>query len=210
MITTKNKFGLLHSIDDKPSLIDDDGHQYWHINGALNRSDITLPFIKKSNGESHYRLENGGYKITRNLEEKWLNKNNMLHRKDGPAWVSYHDNENIKYESYFINGKLNNIDGPAIRRYYDNRNIEFEGYSLNGKLHRKDGPSSVSYYENGNIKNEEYLLDGYYHRENGPAYIEYYENGNILSELYYLNDSEYSKEDYLEQIKELKSCNKMT
>jgi hypothetical protein len=43
MITTKNKFGLLHSLDDKPSLIDN-GDLYWHKDGKLH-GDNDLPSI---------------------------------------------------------------------------------------------------------------------------------------------------------------------
>jgi hypothetical protein len=126
MITTKNKIGLLHSIDDQPSLIDDNGDKYWHINGEPNRSDLSLPYFEKSDGEKHYRLENGEKRIISNLREEWLNK----------------DNE--------------------------------------------------------------------WHREDGPAIIHYYINGKILSEYYFLNNIEYSKKKYLEKIKALNSCNKMT
>jgi hypothetical protein len=72
MITTKNKFGLLHSYNDQPFIIDkgdlywhkygllnrdndlpsivmNNGDKYWYINGILNRLDISLPYIEMSN-----------------------------------------------------------------------------------------------------------------------------------------------------------------
>jgi hypothetical protein len=49
MITTKNKIGLLHSIDDQPSLIDDNGDKYWHINGVAFRLDIDFQIFDLSN-----------------------------------------------------------------------------------------------------------------------------------------------------------------
>jgi hypothetical protein len=72
MITTKNKFGLLHSYNDKPSLIDDEGNKYWHINGLPSRLDMSLPYIEKSDGEKHYILENGGYKIIGHLKKNMV------------------------------------------------------------------------------------------------------------------------------------------
>jgi hypothetical protein len=128
MITTKNKFGLLHSIDDQPSLIDDEGNTFWHkdgrfhrdndlpaiimnngdkywyINGVPNRSDISLPYIEMSNGYKEYRLENGGKRIISNIREDWFNENGDYHREDGPAYIRYNENGNIDLE-YYLNEK---------------------------------------------------------------------------------------------------------
>jgi antitoxin component YwqK of YwqJK toxin-antitoxin module len=231
METTKNKFGLLHSIDDQPSLIDDEGNtfwhkdgrfhrdndlpaiimnngdQYWHINGVPSRLDISFPYIEMYNGEKHYILENGGERIISKIEEEWLDKDGEFHREDGPAYIRYNENGNIKYKSYFSNNKLHREDGPASIQYYENGNIQCEYYYLNGKIHKEDGPAYTVYYENGNIKYEAYYLNGKINKEDGPAYTAYNENGNIESEKYYLNDFIYSQKKYLEKIKELKSCN---
>jgi antitoxin component YwqK of YwqJK toxin-antitoxin module len=147
-----------------------------------NRLDVSLPHIEMSNGEKHYILENGGKKIISYLKEEWFDKD----------------------------GKLNREDGPANTEYYKNGNIEFELYSLNGKFHREDGPATVYYYENGSIFSKFYYLNGQINREDGPATIYYCETGGILSENYYLNGIQYSKKDYLEKIKDLNSCNKMS
>jgi antitoxin component YwqK of YwqJK toxin-antitoxin module len=233
METTKNKFGLLHSYEDKPSLtyngdlywhkdgllhrdndlpsiIMNNGDKYWHINGEPSRSDISLPFIEKSDGEKHYILENGGKKIISQLYEEWLNKDNERHREDCPAIIIYYKNGNIEFELYSLNGKQHREDGPAYTVYYENGNIKYEAYYLNGKGYRKNGPATIRYYENGRIEFEAYYLNGTAHREDGPAEIWYCENGNIESEKYYLNDFIYSQKKYLEKIKELKSCNKMS
>jgi antitoxin component YwqK of YwqJK toxin-antitoxin module len=231
METTKNKFGLLHSLDDKPSLIDNgdlywhkdgklhgdndlpsiimaNGDKYWHIYGIPSRLDISLPYIEKSDGYKEYRLENGGKRIFSNLREKWLDKNNRLNRENGPAVIEYYKNRNIQYEDYFINGEYHREDGPAVIEYYENGNIKSEEYYLYEQLHREDGPSYIKYYENGNVEYERYFLNGNPHRENGPANISYYENGNVEYERYFLNGIQYSKEDYLEKIKEINFCNK--
>jgi hypothetical protein len=91
METNKNKLGLLHSYDDKPSIIDN-GDKYWHINGVPSRLDITLPYIEMSNGYKEYRLENGGYKKIRKLREEWFNKIGIKHREDGPSEIWYYEN----------------------------------------------------------------------------------------------------------------------
>jgi antitoxin component YwqK of YwqJK toxin-antitoxin module len=161
METTKNKFGLLHSIDDQPSLIDDEGNTFWHkdgrfhrdndlpaiimnngdkywyINGVPNRLDISLPFIEKSNGEKHYILENGGERIISKIEEEWLDKDGEFHREDGPAEIWYCENGNILSEKYFLNNKLHREDGPALIGYFENGNLEYEGYYLNGNYYSK-------------------------------------------------------------------------
>jgi hypothetical protein len=162
METTKNKFGLLHSIDDQPSIIDKgdlywhkDGllhrdndmpsiimnncDKYWHINGIPSRLDISLPYIEMSNGEKHYILENGGKKIIGKLREEWFNKNNEYHREDGPAYIYYNNkNGNLKYENYYINGKKHRENGPAEIWYNKNGNIEIEEYFLNNIFYLKE------------------------------------------------------------------------
>jgi hypothetical protein len=85
MIFIKNKLGLLHSLDDKPSLIDNgdlywhkdgklhgdndlpsiimnNGDKYWHINGVPSRLDMSLPYLEKYDGKKYYMLEDGGKK----------------------------------------------------------------------------------------------------------------------------------------------------
>jgi hypothetical protein len=203
MITTKNKFGLLHSYNDKPSLIDDEGNKYWHINGLPSRLDMSLPYIEKSDGEKHYILENGGKRIISHLIERWLDKDNKFHKNNGPADIEYYENGNIKYLYYYLNGKLHNKDGPADIEYYKKGNIEREYYYLNGKLHRNNDPADIWYYYDGNIQHKNYYLNGYKHREDGPAYIVYDQNGNIKHEAYYINGILYSKEEHLDKTKKL-------
>jgi hypothetical protein len=88
MITTKNKFGLLNSIDDQPSLIDDEGNKYWHLNGVPYRANKDLPFVEMLNGNKYYRLNDGGYIVYGPNLRKYYNCNNRLDKKDGPAYMS--------------------------------------------------------------------------------------------------------------------------
>jgi len=75
-------------------------------------------------------------------------------------------------------------------------------YYLNGKFHREDGPAiewadgDKSWYRHGEL-----------HREDGPA-IEYGKIARkryILNERYFLNDVEYSEQEYLKEIEKRKS-----
>jgi hypothetical protein len=257
MITTKNKFGLLHSLNDQPSLIDDIGNKYWHkagkihrendqpsiidngdlywykdgllhrdndlpsiiiksgakywhINGVPSRLDISLPYIEVSNGYKEYRLENGGHKTISYLKEEWFDKDGEFHREDGPAITIYYESGNVFIERYFHKGKKTRTSGPSEINYHKIGNIVYEEYTLNNKLHKEDGPARISYYSNGNTENENYFLNNKQHRLNGPALIFKNENGNITYKEYWINGSFYYEKDYLEKIKELKSCNKMS
>jgi antitoxin component YwqK of YwqJK toxin-antitoxin module len=162
MKISKNKFGLLHSIDDQPSIIDDNGNKYWYINGVPSRLDISLPYIEKSDGYKEYRLENGGKIIITLLKEEWYDKNNNWHRENGPARILYYGNGNLKYEYYYQNGGNHREDGPANIKYYENGSIECKVYYLNGEIHRENSPAIISYYENGNIKSEHYYNKNLY------------------------------------------------
>jgi antitoxin component YwqK of YwqJK toxin-antitoxin module len=163
MIFIKNKLGLLHSIDDKPSLIDDDDNKYWHkdgrlhrdndlpaiimgngdkywyINGAPSRLDnIDLPYIEMSNGDKYYRLENGGYKKISKRREDWFNKNNEYHRDNEPAVIDYYENGNIKDKAYCINGNFHRENDYALITYFKNGDIEYQCYYLNGVPYSKE------------------------------------------------------------------------
>ena len=47
--------------------------------------------------------------------------------------IFYHNNGNIKRESYYINDKCHRENGPAVTFYYNNGNIEREYYFINNK-----------------------------------------------------------------------------
>jgi len=92
---------------------------------------------------------------------------------------------NNKTEWYNSNNKLDRDDGPAVE-YVDGMKCWYK----NGKLHRDDGPAYV--HSNGY---KSWWKNGLLHRENGPA-IEC-ANGE---KSYYLEDIEYSKEEYYNKI----------
>jgi hypothetical protein len=130
MIATKNKFGLLNSYNDQPSLIENgnlywhkdgllhrdndlpsmimnNGDKYWYTNGNIGRLNECLPYIEKTNGDKYYLTNKFGcYKIISHLNEIWFNKNNEYHREDGPAYKVFDKYGILKYKYWYTNGKL--------------------------------------------------------------------------------------------------------
>jgi len=87
--------GVLHSIDDHPSVIIDGGREtQWHSYGMRHR--IGGPAWIKDFGNTviYYNL---GY----------------IHRTDGPAMITETD------EKWYFNDKLHREDGPAVIRNRD-------------------------------------------------------------------------------------------
>jgi len=82
--------------------------------------------------------------------------------------------------------------------YYDGSALSCEMYFNSKKeLYRLDGPAYISYWESsGYPLYEEYYVNNKRHNIKGPAIIERDISGNIISEDYYINDIEYSKEEY--------------
>lgn len=78
----------------------------------------------------------------------------------------YHDNGQLFYEEYRLNGKRHNPNDPAYRSWYDNGQLSLESYWLNGERHNPNGPARRSWYENGQLDFEEYFLnDKYFTKE---------------------------------------------
>ncbi len=64
----------------------------------------------------------------------WKNKEEKLHRLDGPA---IERTDGTKY--WYQNGKFHRLDGPA--REFENGHKE---WWINGVVHREDGPACIS------------------------------------------------------------------
>jgi hypothetical protein len=117
--------------------------------------------------------------------------NKEWHRENGPAYISYDDNGNIEFESYYINGQCHRENGPAKIAYFNNKNIKIEEWWQHNKYYRLDGPTTIEYYPNGNKQIEYWKTEDTppysqsYHRNDGPAYIEYLENGLIKNKIFY-------------------------
>ena len=78
---------------------------------------------------------------------EYRNKNNKLHRDNGPA-IIFADGT----QSWYKNGKCHRENGPALIGF-----IGIQEWYKNGELHRKDGPSVIyadgrkEHWENGKI-----------------------------------------------------------
>lgn len=96
------------------------------------------------------------------VTRKWMNRNKVLHRRNGPALViTYPDG--TKQEEWYINGENHRLDGPAIQTWYPNGIKKTEMWMMYGRLHRLDGPADLSWDANGNIISEDwYIADEHY------------------------------------------------
>ena len=98
------------------------------------------------------------------------------------------------------------INEPEVKEnFYKNGQKKYEKWYLNGKLHREDGPSIQYWYSNGQKRFEDWYLNGESHREDGPAYQSWYPNGQKEYEVWYLNGKEYSRENWINQLKKIGS-----
>lgn len=73
---------------------------------------------------------------------------------------------------------------------------------------REGEPSvcTIQYYNEDQKRSELYHnIKGELHRENGTAIQRWYEDGRKYSNSYYLNGMEYSKEDWINQLKKINS-----
>ena len=126
---------------------------------------------------------------------KSLVKKKMLSSK---LFQEYHNTEKVKISLKQYNGfiykkiKIKD-DMDIIKRYYKN-NV----------LHRDEGPAVVEEYINGWDLAYYYYKNGLKHREDGPAVEirDYVNNTNV--DLYFINDIEYTREEYEIKIVEFK------
>ena len=128
----------------------------------------------------------------------------VLHRVDQPAYISYYQSGEVRYEQYYLDGKLHRVDQPAYISYYQSGEVYYEYYYLDGKIHRIDQPASIEYYQSGEVRYERYFLDNKPHRVDGPTYIVYLESGDV-DEYYYLDGVAHSKQEYSKILLEIKS-----
>ena len=95
------------------------------------------------------------------------------------------------------------------KMYWDNAKTKLQTVSYfdaNGYLHRDDGPA-VTWYDDfyGKKEMEKWMKHGMLHRLDGPAWIYYYTDGKIRTADYFINDKEYTKEEFDEYTKGLES-----
>ena len=97
---------------------------------------------------------------------------------------------------------------PRVK-YYENGQKKseewIEEWVLNGKYHRVDGPAYQYWYKNGQKESEGWYLNNRRHREDGPAFINWSINGQKRIELWYLNGKFYTREKWVNQLKNIGS-----
>lgn len=98
-------------------------------------------------------------------------------------------------EQWYYCGKHHRDEGPAYITYCANGNVKTETWIRNGRMIQNDGPNEVFYHDNGVVKAEKWFgSDGLHRPINlGPAVIEYDENGRKIAERWYQNGKLYNK-----------------
>ena len=123
------------------------------IINTLYKTDTLIDGIKYNPPS---KINNYGYAIVLT----WKNENGHFHNENGPARISYNQNGNVKYKSWYINGQCHNENGPAFIEYYPNGNVEYKSWFINGKRHNENGPAYIEYDQSGNIIKQEYWENG--------------------------------------------------
>lgn len=170
--------GNLHSVDDRPAIIYEDGSKEWRHHGLLHR-EKDLPALTTTKGESQYWRKGLLYRENnlpaRTIQEEhgrssyWYNDKNELHRDgDMPA------HEAISEPGYMWNV----FNFEKIKKDTISERVDVRKWYQNGDLHREErkGPAVST------PGHEIWIKHGRFHRESGPALIGY------QSELFFLND----------------------
>ena len=184
---TYTKQCTLHSFNDQPAVVYNNGSCAYYTNDSLDRKNGPASIYINENGKKHEYYKDGN-----------------RHREGGPAIIRYDLQDNILSEEYFINGQRHREDGPAfisnsdphgqlriwymyneIKRSDDGPTIIFPNgvhmWLKNDTIHRDNGPAIV-HIQNDKIILEEYHVNGVRHRIDGPAVIQgankrYYKDG---------------------------------
>jgi hypothetical protein len=102
--------------------------------------------------------------------------NHIYHNDNGPAGISYIPGTDfITTVRYYHNNVLHRVDGPAVISYGTDANITRELYIVNNLWHRVDGPARIYYRDDGSIEEEcYYLLDYHIGKENfyTPGFVD--------------------------------------
>ena len=118
---------------------------------------------------------------------------------------TFYDNGNRRGERYVTHTSLHRKDGPAAISWYENGQLMYEEYYLHGDRHREDGPAVLFWQDNGLLVEEEYYVAGKRHREDGPALTGWQEDADagvepdIVYQYFYLNDKEVNVYDVLDE-----------
>lgn len=116
--------------------------------------------------------------------------------------VRYYSSIELKYtETWKLDGKIHRSDGPAFIEYYPDGNLKREDWKIHGDFCRSDGPAYIQYYSNGQAKIQEWIFNNLAHRSDGPAYIHYHEDG-IIKHFRWYKDGRDINDQILEYMRE--------
>jgi len=122
----------------------------------------------------------------------------ILHNENGPAFITYHANNVIANEGYYVNGFCQRDgDLPAHINYNDDGTKQYEIWYKKHHEHREHGPSYIRYI-NGVITMMRWKQCGRYHNEHGPAFVDRAETKKPR-QYYFINDTKINKPKFLKQ-----------
>jgi len=90
----------LHSFNNKPAILFDNGNKYWYKNDKIHRDDGPARISIFGSSVEHYYY-----------------RNDLLHRVLKPAFIEW-DNGIKSYECYYIKNVRHNPIGPARIWYF--------------------------------------------------------------------------------------------
>lgn len=110
----------------------------------------------------------------------------VLHRTNGPAFISGANSPRPHTVSYHRNAQLHRINGPASTLDYGQGTI-YSYWYVNGLMHRDGGPAFESFVD-GLLYRHDYYYQGILHRIGGPA-IEIFNPTRLF---YYINNEPFN------------------
>jgi hypothetical protein len=158
-----------------------------------------LPFDIEGNHFSDYAPDIVVYNDDGSIRRiAWTNEQNIIHRTEGPAIISYVGNF-VSTRTWVYNGFIgaNDQNNPDVIRYNHDGSFRkiwcaktlvtpemiYGIYSLEcvGKRHRIGAPADIKFMGN-RVISKTWFRNENIHNSNGPAIITYYETGGIRSE----------------------------
>ena len=132
-------------------------------------------------------------------------KDNLFHNDNGPAYLRFRINGNLKEKAFYKNGKKHNENGPAKIVYTFRRKIMKIEYDINGKVTRDNGPAIIelshSSIRNGDYYLVHYVKDEKFHNLNGPAFFEINVKTKEKSNFEYYVDGEKLQDEFSFEVK---------
>lgn len=148
--------------------------------------------ITDDKGAKVYTLGHYSYRVSRFDDghvsfEEWRYKNKK-HRENGPAVISYCEEEPHRVESkiWYFKDMLHREDGPAYIYYWPNSTVEHlvEWFKYN-YCTRVDGPAKIFRLQDGTLDKEVWYRMSEKHRVGEPAVITYEPDGQTIKDAEY-------------------------